>query len=117
MTATLHAATASHPTIASVDAHRRLRGPYTAAGSILRALVPAMLERRPDLVARHDFEILTAAPDLGALVENRRATLTSTSSGDERTRFYPDAHTRRVAHGIAPLLLPARRLQGGGRWL
>ena len=100
-----YATTASHPTIADVDAHRRLRGPYTAAGSILRAIVPEILDRRPDLVARHDFEILTAAPDLDAIVENRRATLTSSSTGDERTRFYPDAHTRRVAHGIAELLM------------
>ena len=107
MTATTvsSAATVAQPTIADVDAHRRLRGPYTAAGSILRAIVPEILERRPDLVERHDFEILTAAPDLDGLVENRRATLTSSSSGDERTRFYPDAHTRRVAHGIAELLM------------
>ena len=66
--------------------------------------MPEILARRPDLVERHDFEILTAAPDLDAIVENRRATLTSSSTGDERTRFYPDAHTRRVAHGIAELL-------------
>ena len=96
---------AAHPTIAVVDAHRRLRGPYTATGSILRAIVPESLERRPDLVERHDFEILTAAPDLDTIVENRRATLTSSASGDERTRFYADAHTRRVAHGIAELLM------------
>jgi len=96
---------ATHPTIADVDAHRRLRGPYTAAGSILRAIVPSILERRPDLVARHDVEVLVAAPDLDAIVESRRATLTSSSTGDERTRFYPDAHTRRIAHGIAELLM------------
>ena len=113
MTATLHPSAATRPTIADVDAHRRLRGPYTAAGSILRALVPAMLERRPDLVARHDFEILTVAPDLGGLVENRRATLTSSSTGEERTRFYPDAHTRRVAHGIAELLMSWAEELGG----
>jgi tetratricopeptide (TPR) repeat protein len=107
------APTAAQPTIADVDAHRRLRGPYTAAGSILRAVIPAILERRPDLVERHDAEILTAAPDLDALVENRRATLTSSSSGDERTRFYPDAHTRRVAHGIAELLMSWAEEIGG----
>jgi hypothetical protein len=28
------------PTLASVDAHRRLRGPYTAAGALMRALIP-----------------------------------------------------------------------------
>jgi tetratricopeptide (TPR) repeat protein len=104
---------APHPTIADVDAHRRLRGPYTAAGSILRAIVPAILERRPDLVERHDTEILTAAPDLCAVVENRRATLTSSTVGDERTRFYARTHTRRVAHGIVDLLCSWAREIGG----
>ncbi len=112
MTAT-YVSSAATATIATVDAHRRLRGPYTAAGSILRAIVPAILERRPDLVERHDFEILTAAPDLDVLVENRRATLTSSASGDERTRFYADAHTRRVAHGIAELLMSWAAELGG----
>jgi tetratricopeptide (TPR) repeat protein len=92
------------PLLGAVDAHQRLRGPYTAAGSLLRALVPEMLERRPDLVHRHDIEILTAAPELAATVPATRATLTSSASAEERTRFYPRAHTERVAHGLVDLL-------------
>lgn len=87
-----------------VDAHRRLRGPYTAAGELLRLIVPGLLTVEPGVVERHDVEILTAAPDLQRLVDNRRETLTSMASPEERTRFYPRAHTLRIAHGLCELL-------------
>ncbi|MBC3841473.1 hypothetical protein GXW82_17855 [Streptacidiphilus sp. 4-A2] len=45
-----------------MNAHRRLRGPYTAAGTILRAVVPQALERFPDLVAAHVIEIPQRLP-------------------------------------------------------
>ena len=87
-----------------VDAHRRLRGPYTAAGELLRLIVPGLLAVEPGLVEQHDVEILTAAPELARLVDNRRETLTSMASPEERTRFYPRAHTQRIAHGLCELL-------------
>src|SRR5262245_31072070 len=90
--------------LARVNAHRRLRGPYTAAGSLLRELVPEIQRRRPDLVARHDVEILTVAPELAGSVTATRDTLTSLAAPDERTRFYPRAHATRVAHGLTELL-------------
>ena len=101
------------PLLAVVDAHRRLRGPYTAAGALLRALVPDLVEERPDLVRRHDIEVLTAAPELSATVPATRATLTSSASAAERTRFYPRAHTERVAHGLVDLLAALTRELGG----
>lgn len=85
---------------AAVDAHRRLRGPYTAAGALLRALAPEQL-------AGHDIEVLTAAPELEGVIECKRASLTWTSAADERTRFYPRAHTTRVAHGLTELFAAA----------
>ena len=91
--------------IVSADAHRRLRGPYTAAGTLLRQIVPGLLHSDPALVERHDVEILTAAPELDGRVVNRRATLTSMADPEERTRFYPRAHTLRIAHGLCDLLL------------
>jgi tetratricopeptide (TPR) repeat protein len=87
------------PLLARVDAHRRLRGPYTAAGSLLRALAPD-----PELLARHDVEVLAVAPELRATVTCTRETLTSLAPPEERTRFYPPARTQRIAHGLAELL-------------
>ncbi|MBV9414653.1 MAG: tetratricopeptide repeat protein, partial [Solirubrobacterales bacterium] len=94
-----------------VAAHRRLRGPYTAAGTILRHIIPSLIPDHAELVQRHDVETLTTAPELDGLIVNRRATLTSMAAADERTRFYPRAHTRRIAHGLCELLLAWARLQ------
>lgn len=92
------------PLLASVSAHRRLRGPYTAAGTVIRTVAPDALHRMPDLVARHDVEIRTVAPELRSSVAGRRETLTSLAAPQERTRFYPRARATRVAHGLTEFL-------------
>jgi tetratricopeptide (TPR) repeat protein len=79
-----------------VDAHRRLRGPYTFAGTVLRATVPAAIGR----ALEHDVEILAAAPELHGVVPATRETLTSLAAPAERTRYYSRARTTRIAHGI-----------------
>ena len=88
------------PGAATVDAHRRLRGPYTAMGTLARALVPAAYPVWPDRVSRHDIELLTVAPELRAIVSASRETLTSLAVPSERTRFYSPARTLRLAHGV-----------------
>ncbi len=93
--------------VPAVDAHRRLRGPYTAAGSLVRALVPEVLERDPGLVGRYDIELLSASPELAAVVPNSRETLTSMAIPAERTRYYARLRTRRIANGLAEFLLGA----------
>ncbi|MCZ4102264.1 tetratricopeptide repeat protein [Streptomyces sp. So13.3] len=95
-------AAAGHLT--TVDCHRRLRGPYTAAGSLLRAIVPEVLKTRPALVARHAIEILSVAPELKDLVDAPPQTLTSLASPTERTRYYSPLRTRRIAHGLTEFL-------------
>jgi hypothetical protein len=101
------------PLLGRVDAHRRHRGPYTAAGELLRRLVPELLATRPRLVRRHDIEVLTRRPELAAILTCERASLTWSSDAEERTRFYPGAQTTRVGHGLTELLAAC----GGGRAL
>ena len=88
----------------TVDAHRRLRGPYTMAGTLLREMVPALLATDPELVRRHDIEILSVCPELREIVPATRETLTSLAVPAERTRFYSRLRTLRLAHGLAELL-------------
>ncbi|MGW3208966.1 tetratricopeptide repeat protein [Streptomyces sp. NPDC001135] len=90
-----------------VDAHRRLRGPYTAAGTVVRALVPDVLAADPELVRRHDIELLSVAPELAAIVPNSRETLTSMALPAERTRFYARLRTRRIANGLVEFVRDA----------
>lgn len=87
-----------------LDAHRRLRGPYTATGTLLRAVVPGLLQSHPDLVTRQDTEILSVTPELRGLVPATRETLTSLSAPEERTRYYSRLRTSRMSHGLAEFL-------------
>jgi tetratricopeptide (TPR) repeat protein len=100
--------------LATLDAHRRLRGPYTAAGTLLRLIVPDALNRCPDLVHRHDIEILSVAPELRAVVPAGRETLTSLAVPAERTRFYSRLRTARLANGLTEFLHGYLRKLGGG---
>lgn len=87
-----------------VDCHRRRCGPYTATGSLLRALLPRLAAQRPDLCSRHAIEILAVAPELEPLVGPVPGTLTSQAPQEERTRWYSHLRTRRIAHGVVDLL-------------
>ena len=102
------------PLLPEISAHRRLRGPYTAAGTLLRALVPTALERRPELVAAHEVEILTVAPELRDTVPARLDTLTSLAVPQERTRFYSRWRTHRIANGLQEFITAHLAAEGVG---
>jgi tetratricopeptide (TPR) repeat protein len=88
------------PLLGRVDADARLRGPYTAAGSVVRRLGAEALAAAPDLVAAHDVAVLTVAPELRGVVSSARETLTSLAPAEERTRFYAAGRTASIAHGV-----------------
>ena len=69
--------------------------------------MPEVLERDPSLVRRHDIELLSASPELAAVVPNSRETLTSMAIPAERTRYYARLRTRRIANGLVEFLLGA----------
>jgi len=97
------------PLIAVVDADRRIRGPYAAAGQLARAVTPDLLRSAPEVAARHDIELIAVAPDLATAVPLRRATQTARMAPPNRTRFYPSSRTTRLAHGLTEFVheLPA----------
>jgi len=97
------AAAADNPDI-SVQCHRRLRGPYTGAGSLMRAMVLDVDARRPGLAQRHAIEILSVAPELEKITGPAPETLTSLAPAQERTRWYSRFRTRRIAHGLVDFL-------------
>jgi tetratricopeptide (TPR) repeat protein len=97
-----------------VGAHRRLRGPYTAAGSILRALGPVACRSLPDVVERHQVEVLSVAPELRELCGASRETLTSLAVPKERTRFYSRLRTLRISHGVVEFLAEVLRHRAPG---
>jgi len=92
------------PLLPATSAHRRLRGPYTAAGTIMRALAADALERFPALVAAHEIELRCVTPELRDRIPATRETLTSLAVPEERTRFYSRLRTLRIAHGLTEFL-------------
>jgi tetratricopeptide (TPR) repeat protein len=94
----------SPPLLPVTSAHRRLRGPYTAAGTIMRALAADALERFPALVAAHEIELRCVTPELRDRIPATRETLTSLAVPAERTRFYSRLRTLRIAHGLTEFL-------------
>src|SRR3954453_12248087 len=97
--------------------HARRRGAFTAAGSVIRRLVPDLLQGHADLVQRYDVEVLAAAPELADRIANERATLTSEADPQTRTRYYPHHRTRWIGNGLTDLVLTSTELQGGGQTL
>lgn len=95
----------------AVDAHRRLRGPYTAGGPFIRALALDVLASRPELARRHDIEIRALVPELGDVIPVRREKLFNQVPAPERTRIHSRFRTLRIAHGLADFVRDA--LAGG----
>ena len=87
-----------------IDAHARLRGPYTAGGVIVRWLAEATLRSHPGLARRHDIEIRALAPELRDAVPLVREVLAESVPPGERTRVHPMLRTRRIAHGLTDFL-------------
>ncbi|MFC0865301.1 tetratricopeptide repeat protein [Sphaerimonospora cavernae] len=99
-----------------VNGHRRLCGPYTIGGAVLRALVPIALARSPGLVAAHDIEIRAAAPDLRPLVPARRETIEARVPEAERILVPAPRRTLRIANGIAEFVAGCLRECLPGTW-
>ncbi|MFP5346251.1 MAG: hypothetical protein ACLGIA_04405, partial [Actinomycetes bacterium] len=96
-----------------VSANRRLHGPYSASGEVVRQLAPTLAASSPEHLARHDVEVLAVAPELRSTVVNRRATLTTTTSPQNRTRYYPRDRTTRLAQGLTELVIGAASFEPG----
>src|SRR5262245_52833644 len=94
---------ADRPTL-RIDAHRRLRGPYTGVGTLLRALDREVLATGPMLLGGYRIAILSAAPELASFLGASEDTLTALASPAERTRLYSSVRTLRISHAIVELL-------------
>ncbi|MFG2115453.1 tetratricopeptide repeat protein [Streptomyces sp. NPDC048718] len=91
----------------TADAHRRLRGPYTAAGTLLREIAPEILRARPELADRHYIELQQSTHELTPLVPPLVRGIQEQSSAGEISRYPARLHSLRVAHGLVEFLLAA----------
>ena len=85
-----------------IDAHRNLRGPYSAAGELIHRLLRRVYAPMPDLSVTHQLTLLSVAPDLvnHIQVSDEVARLLAFSrEGD------PPSWTLRFAHGLTDFIL------------
>jgi hypothetical protein len=84
-----------------VSAHRNLRGPYTAAGELIRRLLPQAVAA-PGLIEAHRVTLLVVCPDLAAeltVPPDLAAWLRLSREGNARS------WSTRLAHGLTDFLL------------
>lgn len=100
------------PLLAAVEAHRRLRGPYTAAGSLLRAVGTDALALSPELGPRHHVEIQQTTPELRVAVPAMGLDITRMAK--HQTRYQAKLHTLRLSHGLVEFVRDHLVALGGG---
>lgn len=79
-------------------------GPWAGVRDLFAAIFPELREQRPDLVAKHDYELVHVLPALQEWLEVRNPNLTDISSPEEKVRNYPADRALRIVHGLIDLL-------------
>lgn len=104
------------PLLAEVSAHRNLRGPYTAVGTLMRQVAPDALGREPALAYRHRIELQETTPELLGLVPAIQRPLEAGAQGGAVaiSRYPARLHSLRVAHGLVDFLRAHLVGLGGG---
>ncbi len=79
-------------------------GPWAGIHEFFADLLPEIRARRPDLIARHDYELVHVLPELKREMTVRNPTLTDLSPPEEKVRNYPADRAVRIVHGLIDLL-------------
>src|SRR5260370_23808053 len=95
-----------------LDAHRNRRGPFTAAGDLIRAIIDDAAGATPDLVATHLLTLLSVAPEISRCIDvpaDVRQALIVSREGN------PPFWTNRIANGVADFILGYFEVERSGR--
>ncbi len=83
-----------------------LGGPWAGVAELLREILPDLRDLRagaPELVSRHDYEIVNVLPALRRELRIRNPNLTDVAADSERVRNYPSDRALRIVHGLIDL--------------
>lgn len=92
-------------------------GAWAGTRDLLAAVADELLAEAPELVAQHDYELVSVVPELLRRIELRHASLTDQAVGDERVRNYPIDRAYRIVHGLVDLVAAWRRRREGRPWV
>jgi tetratricopeptide (TPR) repeat protein len=79
-------------------------GPWAGIRDLFAEVVRDLEVRAPDLIARHDYELVHVLPSLKRRIMVKNPSLTDLAPPDEKTRNYPADRAHRIAHGLIDLL-------------
>jgi tetratricopeptide (TPR) repeat protein len=105
---------ASQRWLVSADAERA--GIWAGLSGLLDALVPELEKGAPELLERHDSELLSVLPELGERLHRRHVPLTESVTPEESVRNYAADRAYRIPHGLINLLDAWHTRTGGGQW-
>lgn len=83
-------------------------GPWGGMRDLFRELLAGLDSEAPDLLARHDYELVHVLPHLKATLGIRNPSLTDLASNEERVRNYPADRALRIVHGLIDLLIAVK---------
>lgn len=79
-------------------------GPWAGIHDLFARILEEMREQRPDLVEKHDYELIHVVPELRRSLRVRYSTLTDLAPSEEKVRNYPADRAFRIVHGLIDLL-------------
>ena len=79
-------------------------GPWAGIHEFFVDLLPEIRAGRPDLLRKHDYELVHVVPELKHELAVRNPTLTDLSPPEEKVRNYPADRAYRIVHGLIDLL-------------
>lgn len=93
-------------------------GLWAGINDVFRSMSSAFLARRPDLVQKHDYELVHVLPELRRSIVVRNPTLTDTASFHEKVRNYPADRAFRIVQGLIDFLDEWKASSASGeRWV
>lgn len=79
-------------------------GLWSGVNELFRSQMRDLQAQRPDLVHRHDYELVNLLPEVRRSIEVRNPTLTDTAADEEKVRNYPADRAFRIVQGLIDLL-------------
>ncbi len=113
----LNAATAGARRVWHLDCDFDNGGPWSGVHTLFAQILPQLQTLAPDLVERHDYELLSVLPELRKSLKPRFATLTDLAPPTERIRLFPADRALRIVHGLIDLLAAFKSLDEPGSWV
>ena len=91
-----------------IDVHRNRRGPFTAAGGLVRAIIADATRATPGLITTHLVTLLSVAPEISHIVDIPADVRQALTPGEG----HPVSRILRIAHGVTDFVLGYFEAQG-----